>query len=266
MPSLVGALVLALVATACSSSDDASGDDSVAAAASAKVEQGVRAFLLAFDQHDGDVFVGGMTENLCTNGFGEPCEALKSHASDLFAGQPSLDIRSLDAPVFDGDTAQVDLVSRVQTGLHHTHLDLVLTDGVWLVDNLELDAVTPVALPDGVPVVDVSLNEYQFGLDTTQLSSGYFALKVHNDGKLQHELVIKRVDANATLDGPAAENQYAIPVAGIQAIDPGATSNVVLAEQLPPGHYFIFCEVDDGQGGTHLDHGMSTEFTVTESL
>lgn len=253
--ALAAVMGLFVVVSACAGSGKATGDSG----ASTEVERTVRSFLLAFDEHNGDAFAGGLTEQMCTNDFGESCDALKLHAADIFAGQPSIDVRSVATSVIEGKTAAVDLVTRVQTGLHHTHLDLVLTDGAWLVDNLELDASTPVALPAGVPVVDVSLNEFAFGLDTAQLSSGIFALRVRNEGGLQHELVIKRVDDNAELLGA---DVTAIPVAGISAIDPGATSSVVLAEQLPPGHYFIFCEVEDGEGGTHLDHGMATEFTV----
>ena len=164
-------------------------------------------------------------------------------------------------PVIDNNSAALDLVGRVQGGLHHVHLGLVRTAGRWLVDDLGIDVSPPVALPAGVPVVDITQTEYSFAFDASKLSSGIFALRVHNAGKLQHELVIKRVDANAV---PCAD-ALAIPVAGIQAIDPGSTSNVVLAEQLPLGHYFIFCEVSDGAGQTHLQHGMSSEFTVAPS-
>lgn len=220
-----------------------------------------RSFFLAADEHNGDAFINLMSENLCKNDFGGPCSGLRAKAANLFVDQPSIDIRSVTDPVILKNTAAIDFVGRIQGGLHHVHLGLVRTEGKWLVDELRLDASPPVALPTGVPVVDVTQTEYGFAFDASKLSSGIFALRVHNTGQLQHELVIKRVDANAVL----GTETLAIPVAGIQAIDPGSTSNVVLAEQLPPGHYFIFCEVPDGEGQTHLQHGMSAEFTVSTS-
>ena len=226
----------------------------------AAVMDTVRSFVLAFDEHDGKGFVDHLTDNFCTSGFGSPCDTLRATPADLFAGQPAIEIRSVAVPVIDNDSAGVDVVGRIQGGLHHVHVGLVRTAGKWLVDALEVDASPPVALPQDIPVVDVTLKEFSFTFDAKMLSSGVFALRVHNVGTVQHELVIKRVDTNAVLLGDAAT--LAIPVAGISAIDPGATSTVVLAEQLSPGHYFIFCEVSDGQGKTHLDHGMSAEFTV----
>lgn len=254
---------LGLAASACSSSaGETSSSAAAGASETAAVETAVRGFVLAFDEHDGTRFFGAMTENLCTTGFGEACSALAGHANDVLSGQPSMDIRSFDAPAIAAGRARVDLTTRVQTGLHHMHLELVQHSESWLVDVLQLDGPVPLDPPAGVPVVDVSMTEYAFTLDTSKLSSGNFVLRVRNAGHVQHELVIKRVDADAKLGAPDGPGQYAIPVAGISAIDAGVSYDVVLAEQLPPGHYFIFCEVDDGQGGTHLDHGMSAEFVV----
>lgn len=260
---LVLVTILAATAAACSDSDSDSGAAGEPTSGdAAAVEDTVRSFVLAFDDRDAEGFVGLMSANLCEGGFGEPCDALLAHGPDLFLGQPAIDIRSMEQPSIDGDTAQVEVTGRVQSGLHHLHLGLVRDQSQWRIDALELDASPPLKMPPGVTVVEVNVSEFRFALDATQLVTGMFAMHVTNSGTLPHELVIKRVDTDAQLLGPSVEGQHAIPVAGMVAIDPGETWNVVLAEQLPPGHYFIFCEVGDEEGDSHLDHGMAAEFTV----
>lgn len=260
-PQMLLVALLAGVAPACSDSEPNAIEGASSSDADV-VEEAVRSFLLAFDERDAEGFVGRMSPRLCAEDFGEPCDALEAHGVDLFVGLPAIDIRSMEPPVIDGDAAQVELSGRVQTGLHHVHLGLVRSGDQWLIDALELDASPALALPPNIPVVEVEVSEYQFVLDSSALASGWFAMRVTNTGKLPHELVIKRVDTDEQLVGPEIEGHYAIPVAGMIAIDPGETWNVVLAEELSPGHYFIFCEVGDEEGDSHLDHGMAAEFTV----
>ena len=260
--TLVAVLLVGTV-SGCSTPDD----DSSKSRDQASAEQSVRQFLLAFDNHDANSFIGGMTESLCTSEFEMSCSKLRSNPGPVFANQPAIEVRSMAAAMIDGDHANVDLVSRVQGGLHHTFLGLVRRRDRWLVNELQLDAATPVALPTGVPVVDVTTTEFAFSVDATKLTTGVFALRVHNNGKLSHELVIKRVDTSVSLPTAAKPDLppgvSAIPIAGIAPIDPSKSANLVLAEQLAPGHYFIFCEVSNADGTTHLHDGMAAEFTVS---
>jgi hypothetical protein len=201
--------------------------------------------------------------------FGESYETLRSHAADIFVDQPALEIRDLDQPVIDDDQAAIEVTARIQSALHHTHFELVRTGQDWLIDDFQIDAAPPLAPPDGVPAVDVTLHDYAFDLNASELSSGSFALTIDNAGAQQHELAIKRVDVEAdlatALDPNAAQpaaNTYFIPVASIAPVAPDADATLVLAETLPPGHYFIFCELSDPDGTSHLAKGMATEFTV----
>ncbi len=279
MPLLVTCCLGLVLLTGCSDSDDQPSADTTptqpsSSAApttpppddSADVVDAARSLMLAFNERNGADFVGLLSEAFCVDGFGEPCADLVGHADQIFAGQPAVDIRSLSAPLVEGETATIDLVTRVQSGLHATRVALARSGSGWEVTDLQLDSGAGLSAPNGMTLVDVTMDDDSFDFDAKGLASGVFALRVRNDGAEPHELVIKRIDSSVMLEQALADelppNVVPAPVASIPPVEPGQESVLVLAEQLPPGHYFIFCELEDEAGTNHLARGMAAEFTV----
>lgn len=233
-----------------------------------EVADTVRQLFLAEAVRNADGFFGLFTDAACRADSGKDCAELQATPDALF-GQPAFEIRSMSAPDLEGDAATVDLIGRVQNGLHHTRVSMVRRGDGWAVSKLELDAAADVPLPAGWTVVEATTKEYAFTVDATRLASGVFALRIHNAGGQPHEFVIKRVDTgvplSAATDGPVPEGIYFIPVAGTPTIPPGGDATLVLAEQLPPGHYFVFDELPASDGKPNLEHGMAAEFTVAAS-
>lgn len=264
---LVAASLAVATLTACS--NDATTPAASADTNASDVQEVVRTFLLAFNNHDGKTLIDQLNNTACTEVFGATCQDLRTHTEDLFAGQPAVELRELGAPSITADKASLAATTRIQGGLHASQFQLVVSNGSWVIENFQVDSETSLPVPDGVPVVEATLRDNAFDLDEAALSSGLFAISITNAGKETHELVIKRVDIEADLKvaltsgakQPPANTTFT-PVAASATIEPGQTSTLVLAEMLPSGHYFILDELEDAQGVSHLARGMATEFTV----
>jgi hypothetical protein len=134
----------------------------------------------------------------------------------------------------------------------------------------DLEAMPTIDSPAEPPAwtADLSLQEYSFHL-ATPLLPGRQILHVRNDGTEAHEADIFRLTNTTTVEdylawlkagevGPPPVD----PVGGLGDLAPGRELWLSLA--LPPGRYFILCQVPAaGDHRPHYEHGMVLEFTVS---
>ncbi|HJT93709.1 MAG TPA: sialidase family protein [Mycobacterium sp.] len=115
----------------------------------------------------------------------------------------------------------------------------------------------PVAKPH---ILDVVMREHRFEYDP-EIPAGRVVFRVHNDGHLDHELVLFPVDEdfppiNIQLLGNERRPIY--PIAGIPVQKPGDTGT--FAVELTEGRrYAMACFVRDADG-QHDQKGMNSEF------
>jgi uncharacterized cupredoxin-like copper-binding protein len=98
---------------------------------------------------------------------------------------------------------------------------------------------TTTAKTSSTKVVRVSEVEFKIKLPQTSIPAGSYTFQVHNDGKVQHDFVIKGAGVNEKTP----------------TIDPGKSSS--LKVDLKPGTYDVFCSIPG-----HKQLGMDVTLTV----
>jgi uncharacterized cupredoxin-like copper-binding protein len=146
--------------------------------------------------------------------------------------------------------------------------DLVKQGDAWLIDGQEDGEVE---VPDGTTEVNVDLNEFAFGLRTTDITdaAGPVALVANNVGEQEHEIGLARIPADANLD-ELLRTEEDVPgfefLGGAGPVEPGDTANLVLTRPLEPGRYVLVCFLPDtaegSDGEPHAFKGMVSEFIV----
>ena len=125
------------------------------------------------------------------------------------------------------------------------------------------------------PQLTVVLTEFTITpLPSAETKAGTVRMKVVNKGSITHEMVLVRAASVAALpkvttSGGArmvgAVDEEAIPernkVGETGDVKPGKT--VTKTFKLKPGHYVMFCNIDDATGN-HFAHSMYAEFVVTK--
>jgi uncharacterized cupredoxin-like copper-binding protein len=122
------------------------------------------------------------------------------------------------------------------------------------------------ASAERAPDLTISLRDYAFQPSKT-LAAGSHLVRVRNDGKQAHEVVITKLLPGKTPRELAtwAEKMAGPPPAhflgGVSPIAPGKSNDVEL--DLTPGHYVFLCFVPDAKDGKpHVEHGMVRDFVV----
>jgi hypothetical protein len=112
----------------------------------------------------------------------------------------------------------------------------------------------------------ITMTEYAFNL-SAPLAAGIHTLRVDNQGKQDHELLLLRLAPGKTLNDVVAwvDNQVgpppADPLGGLTDLPNGADGFFTV--NLTPGHYALVCFVPDAKDGKpHAAHGMTKEFTI----
>jgi hypothetical protein len=119
------------------------------------------------------------------------------------------------------------------------------------------------------PTADIKLGltEYSFAFAPVPTSGGH-TIRVDNNGKQDHEIVLVRLppgktvaDLMAWLDKPAGPPPAEL-LGGVSPIAPGR--HAYFTADLTPGSYAAMCFVGDAADGKpHIAHGMIKPFTVT---
>ena len=125
------------------------------------------------------------------------------------------------------------------------------------------------------PQLTVVLTEFTISpLPSAETKAGTVRMKVVNKGTITHEMVMVRAASvtvlpKVTTSGGArmvgAVDEEAIPERNKMGetgdVKPGKT--VTKTFKLKPGHYVMFCNIDDATGN-HFAHAMYEEFVVTK--
>ncbi len=133
----------------------------------------------------------------------------------------------------------------------------------WVVESEEVQ--TP-DVPEGAQQVEVTLDEYTIEVDPDQVDAGSVALRITNDGDQDHEVIVLRLEDDATADEllyiPGPELPDGISVAGQLTVPSGDEGTMVL-DGLASGSYaLVDLFPDDESGVPNLSLGMEAEFEV----
>lgn len=123
---------------------------------------------------------------------------------------------------------------------------------------------------NAMPKADVTmrLNDYSFKM-SKPLTAGAHNIRVVNDAKQPHEVVIVRLAEGKTIadfmkyvDTDLMKGPPPVEVAGgVAALAKGRSA--IIPVNLKPGKYGMICFVPDAKDGKpHFHHGMTAEFTV----
>jgi uncharacterized cupredoxin-like copper-binding protein len=112
----------------------------------------------------------------------------------------------------------------------------------------------------------VTLSEYVIELDPDEVSSDAVVLNVVNEGELGHEVVVLRLEGEATIDSLIYQSGPALPegvtFAGQITVAAGEEATMTLVD-LEPGTYGLADLSPDAQGVINLSRGMGTTVTVS---
>ncbi len=132
----------------------------------------------------------------------------------------------------------------------------------WVVADEEALDVAP---PEGAKAVDVTLVEYAIEVDPASLQADAAVLKIHNQGELDHEVVVLRLEGDATIDSLVYQAGPALPegitFAGQVNVSAGDEASMVLVN-LEPGTYALADLSPDAEGVINISRGMAATFTV----
>jgi len=129
--------------------------------------------------------------------------------------------------------------------------------------------VTPSTANAMAPAADVNLAlvDYAFTFDKP-LTAGRHTIKVTNPAAQDHEIQLVQLAPGKTLADlqqwiqKMAGSPPGRAVGGIASMKPGTTNYFDV--ELTPGEYVALCFVPDSKDGkTHVEHGMTRQFTVS---
>jgi hypothetical protein len=130
------------------------------------------------------------------------------------------------------------------------------------------DAATAAPKPSpSIANYTFTASDYTFA-GPAQIPAGTAAIRLVNQGKEPHHLVLLRLDPGKTFEDvqaalrqPGPPPTWVHPVGGPNGVDPGLTSNATLA--LTPGLYVALCFIPSPDGAPHMSKGMASKLEVT---
>jgi hypothetical protein len=147
----------------------------------------------------------------------------------------------------------------------------IFQDQMWKIDGAE-PAFRPI--PEGVPVVDMTLQEYAFVYNPAaiQAADGNFAFSVTNVGQEEHEIVLLELTTSAPLGdvvealeqtGEEEEDPEGVVFLEFMGFfEPGQMGTAIPSSPLAPGRYALVCFLEAPDGTPHVALGMISEFSV----
>ncbi len=140
---------------------------------------------------------------------------------------------------------------------------IVRASARWVVSSE--DVQTP-EVPDGAQRVGVTLDEYSIEVDPDQVDAGTISLEIANDGEQDHEVIVLRLENDATADEllyiPGPDLPDGISIAG-QLTVPAGDEGVMVLDGLESGSYaLVDLFPDDESGVPNLSLGMQASLDV----
>ena len=225
---------------------------------------------ISWNAKDVPGLVAAFTDEGLVATIGEPGATAAEVQAGLpeFIGEPPISDAEFSNTSVDGDTASTDVQSTLGNTLMAESYELVKQGDAWLISGQEDGEVE---VPDGTTEVNVDLNEFAFGLRTTDITdaTGPIALVGNNVGEQEHEMGLARIPADANLD-ELLRTEEDVPgfefIGGVGPIEPGDTASLVLTAPLEAGRYVLVCFLPDtaegSDGEPHAYKGMVSDLTV----
>lgn len=278
-----------LALPSCGGGDEDSGGDASgtgAASGNEAIEELIRNAFEAENDKDGEAFAALFTDKGLEEYDVGSREELESGEAEGF-GEEEVTIVGFSGTEVEGDegSASVDVQSgenKIAKPIFRAKFTAVQEDEEWLVDGVEFIGGPPPA--PGTPILKVDAADYAFALDKQEVP-GNVAFKFSNIGKEPHEIALFKGPAGTDLatartalenvNGDELDNVPAgYEVDHIAFAPPGESQDLVFAEPLAPGDYFLVCYIPQGgftdegepvnpEGAPHVKLGMINKFTVT---
>ena len=233
----------------------------------------VEAAVAAWNAQDWDAFTALFTSRGLGEffGIGEDDDAAAILAEEFAFTGPIVSSTVTDLFVTSGNASGiVELQFGSGFGIYE-EWSFLFMDGGWKINGTE-PASRPI--PEGVPVVDMVLQEYAFVYNEAAIlaADGNFAFDVTNIGQEEHEIVIFGIDSNDSLleilqSSSEPESPDDLPP-GLEFVtfggvfEPGQDGTVVLDQPLTAGRYGLVCFLPAPDGTPHAFLGMVSEFEI----
>ncbi len=117
---------------------------------------------------------------------------------------------------------------------------------------IQKDMVLPLH-PDGFPVVEMKMKEFDFELNKKLLAKD-MVLKLVNTGKMEHEFMVFKKIMPANFEHFIAR--------GAWFLKPGQATDLVLTGLGPGDYAMVCCNTEKGGDNPHCAKGMRVEFTI----
>lgn len=118
-----------------------------------------------------------------------------------------------------------------------------------------------------MPAADAELKLVDYGFEVPALAAGQHILRLVNEGKESHEIVVIRMPDGMSLDGflkevAAGNTEVGPPLGGNGAVEAGGSN--LWSVNFAPGHYALLCFVPSpGDKVPHVMKGMSKELVIS---
>lgn len=120
-------------------------------------------------------------------------------------------------------------------------------------------------LPEASPIVDVTMRDNRFDFNPA-IPSGQVVFRVHNDGKVAHELEMIPLQADIPpidVQLHSSQRRNVVPTVELSARPPGGTG--IFAAKLEAGvRYAFVCFLLGPDGRPYALEGMNAEFTAAD--
>jgi hypothetical protein len=187
-------------------------------------------------------------------------------------GPPPAWVRVVGGPNAIGPGGQSNATLELAPGSYAIACFIPSNDGVphiakGMIRELTVTPEEGKSAPMGPADVVIKLNEYSFDL-SEPLVAGKQIIRVENEGKQDHELVLARLAPGKTMaDVEAWEKggeKGPLPLTLLGGMAPlGPEQHGQFSQTLEPGGYVLLCFVPDSKDGkAHVVHGMMKPVTV----
>ena len=242
-----------------------------------EVEDFVRSFIDDANEGDAEAMFDKMTDEAVEEflgGFGmdtTDLEAAKAEAAEFFDGDDESDLEVEEVTVTNATatSATAEVIGSSAGVKEGDVVEVTRVGDEWKVSSLQFYAVSP-EIPSDYTTLTLGLQEFAFDLEE-EVPTGKVAFTLENNGEQPHEAILAKLDEDldlqAALESESEDEPEGVEtIGGVFGIEPGATYNMVLTDDLEAGRYAFVCffpDLTEGEEGTpHALKGMVLEFNI----